>query len=132
MRLTTAALTLSLLATSLATPAASATAVAAGPSASLNVQLSPERLRASATIIFSFTISDPTGLPPPLTDMSLLYPENIGLVTSGLGLETCQAPTLEALGPELCVAARAATAPTRARTTPPSLVPWPSKLSAYH
>lgn len=41
-------------------------------------------------------------MPPPLTALDLRYPANIGLITSGLGLETCEAAALEARGPAGC------------------------------
>lgn len=98
---TAATYALSLLAILLTAPPA--LAAAQDPTASLQVRLSPERLGTSTTIIFSFTITDPsTTVPPPLAGMGLLYPANIGLVTSGLGLATCHAPTLEQFGPEGC------------------------------
>jgi hypothetical protein len=80
-----------------------ATPALAAQSVKLAVSLTPERLGAGTTIIFSFQIAAPPGqVPPPLTAIDLLYPANIGLITSGLGLATCEAATLETLGPEGC------------------------------
>lgn len=95
---------LALLATALAPTAGIAPPLAhATQTATLNVKLIPEQLGEGTTILFDFNINTPDGQPPaPLTDMALLYPANIGLVTSGLGLATCQPATLERLGPEGC------------------------------
>lgn len=72
---------------------------AATESAGLHVALRPEVLGGQTTILFSFRISTPgREAPAPLTAVSLAYPANIGLVTSGLGLETCDAAQLEAQG----------------------------------
>ncbi len=69
----------------------------------LHASLTPERLGAGTTIAFAFTVSTTTGrVPSPLTGVELLYPANLGLATSGLGLATCTAAILEALGPEGC------------------------------
>jgi hypothetical protein len=80
----------------IAAPAASASA---WQSATLKVALRPERLGGRTTIMFGFRIvphNQP--VPSPLVEVSLFYPRNIGLVTSGLGLETCAAIQLELLG----------------------------------
>ncbi len=82
--------------------AASATAVAQ-PTAKLSAALSPERLGQGTTIVFGFTIATTSGqVPSPLTALNLYYPDNLGIGTSGLGLETCSAATLEVEGPEGC------------------------------
>jgi hypothetical protein len=67
--------------------------------ARLHVALRPERLGGRTTMVFSFRIL-PHGeqVPSPLVAMSLFYPANIGIVTSGLGLQTCAAHQLEARG----------------------------------
>jgi hypothetical protein len=78
-------------------------AACAAQTVKLSAGLTPERLGEGTTIAFSFTISTTTGqVPSPLTGVDLLYPANIGLATSGLGLATCTASTLETLGPEGC------------------------------
>ena len=41
-------------------------------------------------------------MPPPLTQIELRYPDNLGLGLSGLGLATCTAQILEASGPSGC------------------------------
>ena len=69
----------------------------------LHASLTPERLGAGTTIAFAFTVTPTTGhIPSPLTGVDLLYPANLGLATSGLGLATCTAQILEELGPEGC------------------------------
>ena len=79
--------------------AAAPAAALALPSVKLHVKLAPERLGGRSTIIFSFRIvTHGQQIPAPLTAMGLDYPANIGLVTSGLGLETCSASNLELFG----------------------------------
>lgn len=69
----------------------------------LGAALTPERLGAGTTIAFSFTVSTTTGqVPSPLVGVNLLYPANLGIATSGLGLATCSTAILEELGPEGC------------------------------
>jgi hypothetical protein len=80
-----------------------AAAAHAGPIAKLGAALSPERLGQGTTILFSFTLATTTGqVPSPLTGLNLYYPANLGIATSGLGLETCSAAVLESDGPESC------------------------------
>jgi hypothetical protein len=69
----------------------------AAQSVKLNVSLTPERLGAGTTIAFAFKILSPSGqVPSPLRNVDLLYPANLGLITSGLGLSTCSRAQLEA------------------------------------
>jgi hypothetical protein len=76
---------------------------AAAPSVHLTAALTPEHLGGGTTIHFSFTITPPFGqLPSPPVRIDLLYPANLGIATSGLGLSTCQTPRLEADGPSGC------------------------------
>jgi hypothetical protein len=73
------------------------------PRARLSAGLAPERLGQSTTIVFGFTISTATGqVPSPLTTIDLYYPANLGIGTSGLGLETCSVAILELDGPAGC------------------------------
>ncbi len=73
------------------------------PEVKLNAALSPEHLGQGTTIIFGFTVATTTGqVPSPLTGLDLYYPDYLGIGTSGLGLETCSAATLEAHGSEAC------------------------------
>lgn len=69
----------------------------------LHVALTPERLGAGTTIEFGFTVrAAGKRVPSPLSAVELLYPANIGLITSGLGLATCTTAMLRLLGPEAC------------------------------
>jgi hypothetical protein len=69
------------------------------PTVSLRAAFTPERLGAGTTMTFGFTIKTPVGqAPSPLTDISLLYPANLGLFASGLGLAVCHPERLEILG----------------------------------
>jgi hypothetical protein len=72
-------------------------------SARLSASFTPERLGARATLDFGFSFSTPASrVPPPLTEIELRYPSNLGIALSGLGLNTCDARTLETSGPEAC------------------------------
>ncbi|MCW3018868.1 MAG: hypothetical protein JWN10_1176 [Solirubrobacterales bacterium] len=68
-------------------------------SVKLNVSLKPERLGAGTTMSFAFQITSPNSqTPPPLSTVDLLYPANLGLITSGLGVSTCSRTELETTG----------------------------------
>jgi hypothetical protein len=72
-------------------------------SVKLTAALTPERLGAGTTIHFGFTVAVPPGATPvPISQIDLLYPANLGIATSGLGISTCSAPILEAQGPPGC------------------------------
>jgi hypothetical protein len=72
-------------------------------SASLQASFSPERLGAPTTIFIGFRISStPAGSSMPLTNVSMFLPDEMGLATSGLGLENCILARLEASGPDGC------------------------------
>lgn len=72
-------------------------------SATLIAKFIPMRLGRRTTLEFGFSFAAPPGgVPPPLTQIELRYPNDLGLGISGLGLATCTAPTLEALGPGGC------------------------------
>jgi hypothetical protein len=67
--------------------------------AELQASLSPDRLGAYATIYIGFRISSiPAGEQEPLTNVSVYLPSEIGLATSGLGLENCLRSRLEEVG----------------------------------
>jgi len=71
--------------------------------ASLHVAFIPPLLGHGTTIDFSAQISTPTGLvPSPLTTLDVHYPRELGIATSGLGITSCSAKSLEAQGPEGC------------------------------
>ena len=77
----------------------------ASPSVTLTATFKPEQLGHGTTLGFGFNIAATSGrVPPPLTELDVRYPANIGIATSGLGIATCTAPTLEASGPEGCPA----------------------------
>lgn len=77
----------------------------ASESLKLSVGLNPERLGRGTTVGFDFDIASTNRLvPPPLTEVDLRYPGDLGIALSGLGLATCSAMTLEALGPDGCPA----------------------------
>ncbi len=69
----------------------------------LTAAFRPERLGAATSISFSIRI-DPTAQagPLPLSSAEVSYPTDLGLATSGLGLEACDPHTLETEGPEAC------------------------------
>ncbi len=67
--------------------------------ATLHASFSPDRLGAYATIFLGFRISSiPAWEQVPLTKASLDLPSEIGLATSGLGLENCLRSSLEEVG----------------------------------
>jgi hypothetical protein len=69
----------------------------------LHAALTPEHLGAGTTIHFGFAIAPTPGeVPAPIREIDLLYPANLGIATSGLGLSTCRVATLEADGPPGC------------------------------
>ena len=69
----------------------------------LSATLTPEHLGYGTNVGFEFTVSAPDGhVPAPLTGVELGYPENLGIALSGLGLETCDHKTLEAVGLSGC------------------------------
>jgi hypothetical protein len=91
-----------LLATALACAYLPATTQAA-PSVELNATLTPERLGQGTTIGFGFQIHTSTArVPPPLTEVTVSYPNNLGIALSGIGLATCTPSTLEQSGPDGC------------------------------
>lgn len=79
------------------------TTVDAATSATLHVALVPEHLGRGTTIKFGFDLSGPAGsVPQPVTAISLFYPRNFGILTSGLGHASCTATALELHGPPGC------------------------------
>lgn len=86
-----------LLTAALALPMWPTTPAPAAQTVKLEASLTPERLGAGTTLYFGFQIAGPHGeVPPPLSTVNLLYPANLGLITSGLGLSTCSRTELEA------------------------------------
>jgi hypothetical protein len=78
-------------------------AAAGAPAARLSGTFSPEQLNRRTTLDFAFFFTAPAGqVPPPLTQIELRYPDNLGIGLSGLGLATCTEQTLEASSPSGC------------------------------
>jgi hypothetical protein len=78
-------------------------AAAEASAAQLSASFIPEHLDKTTTLEFGFSFTAPAGqMPPPLTQIELRYPNNLGLGLSGLGLATCTAQTLETSGPSGC------------------------------
>lgn len=83
--------------------AAAAPPARAAPLVRLQASLTPERLGHGTTLGFGFDVLLPAGQDPvPLTRIDVLYPANLGIATSGIGLASCTAATLEASGPQAC------------------------------
>jgi hypothetical protein len=60
------------------------------PTVKLTAGFSPERLGAGTTVRLGFQITEPAGaIPPALTELGVLYPAELGIATSDLGLEEC-------------------------------------------
>jgi hypothetical protein len=75
----------------------------AAPSVSLKTALVPERLGKDTTIETDLNISSPNGrTPPPLRNLSLYYPLQLGILSSGLGVDECPTTILETLGERGC------------------------------
>ncbi len=77
----------------------------AAQSASLAASFHPEDLGAPTTVSVAFRIfSSPPDSQTPLRSVSLQLPSEMGIATSGLGLENCLVSRLEALGSRGCPA----------------------------
>jgi hypothetical protein len=69
----------------------------------LKARFSPDRLGASTTIRFGFTIKSTNGgVPSPVTDVQIFLPAGMGLGTADLGEETCNQSTIVEFGPDGC------------------------------
>jgi hypothetical protein len=76
---------------------------AAAEGAALSARFIPMHLGQRTTLEFGFSFEAPPGqVPPPLVQIELRYPDELGLGLSGLGLATCTAQALEADGPGGC------------------------------
>ncbi len=77
---------------------------ARGATVTLHASLTPERLGHGSTLGFDLDVSEPNprALPPALTAITLRYPANLGIATSGLGFATCQPQALQTGGYEGC------------------------------
>jgi hypothetical protein len=77
----------------------------ATPSTKLHVAFIPKWLGHGTTLEFNAQIAEPGGIvPPPLTELDVRYPGDLGILVGGLGVATCSKTTLETLGPEGCPA----------------------------
>ncbi len=75
----------------------------ASETVALHTAFVPDRLGASTTIEFGFTIGSTVGgLPAPLTHVDLQMPKDMNYITSSLGLATCQPSALEKIGLSGC------------------------------
>lgn len=74
-------------------------------SATLYASFHPFRLGGRTTLQFGFSFkTESQQIPPPLVQVELRYPADIGVYTSELGLASCEAAALEARGPRGCPA----------------------------
>ncbi len=85
--------------------ASTVTAGAGITSATLSASFHPYRLGRRTTLQFGFAFRTASGpIPPPLTQVELRYPADIGVYTSEMGLASCEPAALEAGGPRACPA----------------------------
>jgi hypothetical protein len=99
MRRTTSLLAWLALCASLAAPARAAS------SARLHVAFLPKRLGEETTVEFNAQIvGSHARIPPPLTELDVRYPNQLGVFVGNLGAATCSRKKLEAAGPEGCPA----------------------------
>ena len=81
-----------------------ATGSNAATTANLSAAFIPNRLSQRTTLQFGFSFSAPRGqVPPPLTEVELRYPNNLGIGLMELGLDTCTLAKLESVGPSGCL-----------------------------
>jgi hypothetical protein len=74
-----------------------------GPPATLRASFAPKRLGSPTTLSFAVSIDPPAaGAPLPLSAVTVTYPSDLGLATSGLGLATCDPLQLEAQEAAAC------------------------------
>ncbi len=75
------------------------------PRASLAASFAPERLGEPTTVTFALNIDPPLqAAPPPLAQIDISYPQDLGFATSGLGLTACDLAELETKGGQACPA----------------------------
>jgi hypothetical protein len=74
----------------------------AASTVTLHTAFIPERLGSPTTVSFGFRITVAGMVPPPLSEVEVAYPANLGFVTSGLGLAACSPIALEEIGPAAC------------------------------
>jgi hypothetical protein len=86
-----------------AEPLPHAATAEAGPPVALSAAFNPKRLGAATAISFAIAIEPSTrAVPVALQEMQVSYPANLGLLTNGLGLRTCEPIALEKRGAEAC------------------------------
>lgn len=91
------------LASTIAVLLAAAASSRAATTATLSASFHPYRLGRRTTLQFGFAFKTESGqIPPPLTQVELRYPADIGIYASELGLASCEAKALEAGGPRAC------------------------------
>jgi hypothetical protein len=67
-----------------------------GPPATLKASFAPKRLGSPTTVSLAVSIDPPAASGPlPLSAVTVSYPSDLGLATSGLGLATCEPEQLE-------------------------------------
>jgi len=75
------------------------------PAARVSAAFTPERLGAATTVTLGFRLARSGGyFHAPLTGLDFRYPANLGIITSGLGVATCDPAQLEASGAAGCPA----------------------------
>lgn len=71
----------------------------------LSAAFAPERLGHDSSLSLAFQIAAPAGaVPSPVTEIGFRYPRNLGITSTGLGIEHCTVTTLELVGPTGCPA----------------------------
>lgn len=84
-------------------PVARASRDDGGPHATLTAAFTPLRLGRPTTVSFAVRIDPPAlSAPPPISAIEVNYPRNLGLATSGLGLEACDPQRLATQGTSAC------------------------------
>jgi hypothetical protein len=73
----------------------------AAQTATMTAKFRPEKLGAPTTLSLDFRLGGEE-LPPPLAAVDLHYPASLGLITSGLGLASCDPAELQEHGPSIC------------------------------
>jgi hypothetical protein len=77
--------------------------VEGGPVGRLSAAFVPNRLGAPTTVKFAVNVDPAPSIgPTPLSAVEVAYPRDVGLATSGLGIETCDPGALEAEGAQAC------------------------------
>lgn len=80
------------------------TAASANVSVRLHAAFTPEHLGRAAAVQLDIAIAARGSLPPPLAEVSVLYPAGLEIALSGVGIDTCSAHLLESSGARACPA----------------------------